>query len=475
MENSKIETSGPRKFSIKERAFWGSASFGGAIINGIYASLLPIFFTDYLGLVESAGIIYIVSIIYAIWNAINDPLFGILSDKTKSKKGRRIPFMRYTAPFLGLFFILIWFADPNFSDVGLFFWMLITMLLYDTAYTIIFLVFSALLPEITESEQERNGLQVFASFFSLIGQILGFIIPDIFRQQPTFLPLRMSMIAVGIIGVGFIMLTTYKFKERPEFTTVDEPLGMIDMVKFTFRSKAFIIAVIANFMSILLQSLILGSIFYVADYITQTSTIILIIFLFLPLLIGIWLTPKLISKFGVVRSDQLLLVIGGTGLIFLTFVPPTFIYVTLVIAAFGFVGPLIFTNLLFAQVSDEDEIRTGVRREAMFFGVNALITKPAQSLALVIPVALLSASGFIPRTQTGGVARPDLQPAAALFAIRLFIGLIPGIALILEALILQLYPLKGEYWAQIQKEILILHDEKHKKMQEMMKAEVKKP
>jgi len=59
------------------------------------------------------------------------------------------------------------------------------------------------------------------------------------------------------------------------------------------------------------------------------------------------------------------------------------------------------------------------------------------------------------------------QPAGAIFAIRLFIGLIPGIALILAVLILQFYPIKGDYWKKIQKEILILHDEKHKKLKEM--------
>ncbi|MHA1687813.1 MAG: MFS transporter [Promethearchaeota archaeon] len=470
MENTSTETMVPRKFTIKERFYWGFASLGGSIISGIYASLLPIFYTDYLGLVESAGIIYVVSIIYAIWNAINDPLFGVISDKTKSKKGRRIPFMRYTAPFLGLFFILVWFADPSFSEMQLFWWMLITMLLYDTAYTIIFLVFSALLPEITEDEKERNGLQVISSFLSLIGTIFGFIIPDLFRHQASLLPLRMSMIAVGIIGSTLIIFTTYKFKERPEFTIVDEPLGMIDMIKFTFKSKSFIIVVIANFMSILLQSLILGSLFYLGDYVTQTSSIILTLFVFIPLIVGIWITPKLIDKFDVVRADQLLLILGGIGLIMLTFMPTNeLIFVSIAIAGFGFVGPLVFTNLLFAQVADEDEIRTGVRREAMFFGVNALITKPAQSIALAIPVALLAATGFIPRSQTGGIARPDLQPVAALFSIRLFIGLIPGIALLLEVLILQFYPLKGEYWAKIKEEILKLHDEKHKKLQEMMK------
>ena len=103
----------------------------------------------------------------------------------------------------------------------------------------------------------------------------------------------------------------------------------------------------------------------------------------------------------------------------------------------------------------------------MFFGVNALITKPAQSLALAVPVALLAISGFIPRSEMGGVAA--VQPASAIFAIKLFIGLIPGITLLLAALILQFYPLKGAYWAKVQKEILILHDKKHAKLLEMEK------
>ncbi|MFX1493331.1 MAG: MFS transporter [Promethearchaeota archaeon] len=461
-----------RIFTTKEHVYWGLASFGGSLIQGIYAALLLIFITDYLGMVETESLVVTMYLIYAIWNAINDPLFGIISDKTKSKKGRRIPFMRYTAPFLGIFFILIWLAPASAGDLTIFWWLLITTLLYDTAYTIIFLVYSALLPEITENELERNKLNMFSSFFNLIGQIFGFIIPDLFRHGTDLFPLQLAMVAVAIIGVGLILLTTYKFKERPEFTIVDEPLGLWDMIKNTFKRKSFDVLAIANFMSIFLQSLILGSIFYLADYIVITSSLILLVFLFIPLLIGIWITPRLIKKWGVVKSDQFLLIFGGIGLVLLTVMPINeLIYLCIAIAAFGFVGPLVFTNVMFAQVADEDELKTGVRREAMFFGINALITKPAQSLAAIVPTLLLAATGFIPRTSTGGVPRPDLQPPEALLAIKLFIGLIPGVALLLEALILQLYPIKGEYWEKIQKEVLILHNKKHEKLKEMEKTQ----
>ena len=457
------------KFSKKMRVNWAMASFGGSLISGIYGALLPIFYIDYLGLVENAAIIYWIQIVYVLVNAFNDPIFGILSDRSKAKKGRRIPFMRYTAPFLALTFVLIWFSpDASSGEWAVFWWMIITTCLYDTAYTIIFLVYSALLPEVTENEQERNGLQVYASFFSLIGMIFGFLIPNLFRNQSRFL-LLMSMVGVGIVGSALILYTTFKFKERPEFMKVDKPLGFFDALKYTFKNRSFLALVSANFMGILIQSLIIGSLFYLADYVVQEDSTIILIFVFLPLLLGIWITPKLIKKWGVVRSDQILLLIGGSGLIILFFVSGLginiLIYIFLAIAGFGFIGPLIFTNVLFAQVIDEDEIKTGVRREAAFFGMNALLTKPAQSLAIVIPTALLDLANFIPHN----LGDPPVlsQPAEAILAIRLFIGLIPGIALIIAALILQLYPIKGEYWEKLQKDILILHDQKHKKLEDL--------
>ncbi len=456
------------KFSKKERVYWASASFGGALINGIYAALINIFYNDYLGLSSEGIVVFYIQIIFLLVNAFNDPIFGILSDRSRARKGRRIPFMRYTAPFLGLTFVLIWFSPDMTSGVWVvFIWMVITTCLYDTAYTIVFLVYSALLPEITEDEPERNKLKVFASFFNLIGMILGFIIPDFFRNQSREL-LLISMIVVGIIGSVAIIITTYKFKERPEFTKVDEPLGLIEALKYTFKSKSFLILITANFMVIFFQSSILSAVFWLADYIVQQPSLILLVFIFIPLLIGIWFTPRLAKRWGVVKSNQILLTIGGVSLIaafFFSYLFVESVYICLLIAGIGFVGPLIFNDLLFAQTIDEDELRTGVRREAAFFGINALITKPAQSIAIIVPTLLLNISNFISH-ELG--TPPELnQPPEAFLAIRSFTLLIPGVALLLSALILKFYPIRGEYWDNIRKEILILHDKKHKKLQEM--------
>ncbi len=246
---------GAARLSLGYKVQWGVAALGTSIVSGTYGALLPIFYQDYLGL--TARWIAIASTIYAIWNAINDPLFGYITDSTKSKLGRRIPYMRFTAPFLALTFILVWLAPQKAGEPAIFGWMLATMLLYDTAYTIIGLVYSALLPEISESDAERNGLQISSSLFGLLGTILGFLIPDFFRPKagmtPSFVPLQVSMVVVGIFSAVMIIITTLRVRERPEFHEVDEPLKLGPALKYTFTSRSFLVLVAQNFMSILIR------------------------------------------------------------------------------------------------------------------------------------------------------------------------------------------------------------------------------
>ena len=78
------------KLSLSYKIIWGVAALGTSLISGTYGGLLTIFYQDYLGV--TAKWIGIAAVIYAIWNAINDPIFGYITDNTRSKLGRRIPF-----------------------------------------------------------------------------------------------------------------------------------------------------------------------------------------------------------------------------------------------------------------------------------------------------------------------------------------------------------------------------------------------
>jgi GPH family glycoside/pentoside/hexuronide:cation symporter len=106
-----------------------------------------------------------------------------------------------------------------------------------------------------------------------------------------------------------------------------------------------------------------------------------------------------------------------------------------------------------------------VRREGAFFGVNALLTKPAQSVALALIPFILEATHFITREASGGQITLD-QPAGALFGIRVLVGLIPGVAMLLGAIILIWFPLRGRYLAEMQEQVLALHARKHAQLEQ---------
>lgn len=118
-------------------------------------------------------------------------------------------------------------------------------------------------------------------------------------------------------------------------------------------------------MSIFMQQLLLSHIFYLADYVMQVSSILLYLCVIIGLIVGTFVANILAGKLGVVKANQLLLVIGSIPLMLIFFVDGVIIYIFLIVAGFGLSGPLVLTNVLFAQVCDEDEIRTGVRREAL--------------------------------------------------------------------------------------------------------------
>jgi GPH family glycoside/pentoside/hexuronide:cation symporter len=214
-----------------------------------------------------------------------------------------------------------------------------------------------------------------------------------------------------------IIIITYVVKERREFYEGAKPLPLGKALTTSLTSRSFQILVAQNFMSILVSSLVVGSVFYMADYLVPMPTMVLLACIFVPMLIGIPLTTVLRARLGVVGAQQLLLLTAGAGLLLIMVAPPPLIAACLALAGLGLAGPQTLTNVLFAEVIDEDEIRSGVRREGAFFGINALVTKPAQSIAIALAPFILALTHFVTRDQNGGQIFLN-QLASALLGIR---------------------------------------------------------
>ncbi|HEY9702207.1 MAG TPA: MFS transporter, partial [Allocoleopsis sp.] len=177
MQNNVNSQQPPLNYTTK--LAYGIGDLGGSITGNILLFFLSPFLTDVVGLAPSlAGLSQLVG---KFWDAINDPIVGVLSDRTKSKLGRRYPWMIYGAIPFGIFFFLQWII-PHFSDNnninqwGLFWYYTIISIAFNSFYTVVNLPYTALTPELTDDYNERTSLNSFRFFFSIGGSILSVII-----------------------------------------------------------------------------------------------------------------------------------------------------------------------------------------------------------------------------------------------------------------------------------------------------------
>ena len=452
------------KISIKKKACFSIGYLGTNAVSGVFASSLIIFYREELLLSEMY--IFWAFILYMAWNAINDPLFGWLSDRTSTKRGRRIPFLIVCAPILAISFFFIWISPTKLElgEFGVFLWMIMTMLLYDTVYTAALIPYQSLSQEISMDHRERASIQVFVMIFGLIGVLLSLFLPMSFLDAPGREGFIWMAIIIALSQLVTMWIVAFTIKERLEFSHVDSPFGFIDSIKHTFKSRAFLITVTMNFCIVFVNSALLGNLFFYIFYgfqgIDETLVIILILLAILSGIgVGIYYLLKLNKIKGLKTALFQSLIFLGCGLILVGLLPGFIALIGFFIVGVGFFGTLALINTAFGEVADEDEVKTGIRREAAIFGANALITKPAQSVAgSFIAIMLLYFNYQEPIFEIR-----QWQSPFTILGLRLAIGIIPGLVILLAALIFSFYPLKGEYLKDIKTKMNLMHQEKKEK------------
>ena len=138
------------------------------------------------------------------------------------------------------------------------------------------------------------------------------MIPELFRPKAgamiSFLPLQVSMVVVGVVSAIADHPDHAEGQGAARVPPVDKPLPIGRQIRNTFTSRSFLVLAAANFMSILMNSLLLGVLFYLADYVLQMNAMILLAVVFIPLIIGVPVTPLIRQRLGVVGAEQFLLV-----------------------------------------------------------------------------------------------------------------------------------------------------------------------
>ncbi|MBN1660280.1 MAG: MFS transporter [Anaerolineae bacterium] len=422
---------------------YGSGNFANTVVQQVFNNRIQFFYIDVVGL--NAALAGIIWFIFGLWNAVNDPLMGNISDRTRSRLGRRIPYILFGAIPLGLSFFFLW-TPPRSSAVltaGYFF---IFLFLYDTIYTLVIMAYNSLFTELATDLKERSGLAAVREGLAVIALLLAFVLAPILSEELGFV--TMGIVIGAFTSIGYL-ISVIGAQEDPAHMK-GESMPMLQSLKICLANHPFRWYIVANLakeylfvvlpatlpfwrkyaLNIQGEAEVFGTVMGAGD---QEAILLALPFLLCVPLLAIWnrLTPRI----GVRRAwiYSFLLFIPGLLIIMLANDFYTGLVGTTLIAP-GLAGFMMLPIVMLTDVIDHDARQVGERREGIFFGINGGIVKLAFSFQGILYSIVFTITGF--------VAGADVQSASAVWGIRFMMGGSPILALLLGIWALRNYPLR---------------------------------
>jgi len=462
------------KVSEKRLPFWvkllyGSGDWGISSIGMMRSIFYAIYLTDVVGLeprLASFG-----ALAGIVWDAVNDPLIGLISDRLHTKWGRRRPFLLWFAIPFGLSFIILWSAPNWDSQIALLIYVTISFMISDTLTTLVSVPFMSLTPELTPDYDERTSLTSFRSFFQLVGAlsmviaaptIVDLVLRTGGSQQQGFMTVGAifgAISAIPLLLIGFFIRETSTPEQR-------QSLPYLQTLKAAWKNIPFRYAVglhmlnwtTVDMVAIMFPYFLLywvakgdlfASIHFLGFDLAYESAFFGILMLVCILFIPFWLW---LSK---VRDKREAYAWGMTFWVLVTFliytIQPGQTNTLLLLAALAGVGVSAAYTLpdsLFSDVIEWDELRTGRRQEGIFYGIRALIRKLTGALVIFITLQALGWAGYV--TPPEDVVQ-FMQSDSALSMIRLLVSPIGALMLSGTILLAWFFPLSREQHRRIQR------------------------
>lgn len=441
------------------RLLYAAGSLGVALSYQAFSAYIQFLYIDILGV--RAAWIGLVWALYGVWNAVNDPLSGYWSDRTRTRWGRRVPWMAGSLLPLTITFFLLWLpGGAAWSEVDLLFYFLLIVLSFDLCWTLFVMNWTSLFPEVASGEKERAGVSALREVFSIFGLLVGVALPPLLAGADWSNRGSMAALLSAVTFVS-LLLGLLGSKERPEFAAAPSPpfreslrltlgnrdfrffLGANLMIQYVFLAMASSIPFYAKYVLRIQGPATLGGLTLDAEM--QNSLLLAAAFLAaLPGMALWWALARRYGAWPALRAACLL----AAAIALYFFFPTTFAGGLLGTAVFGLAlaGLLMLTNPLIADITDEDEVQNGARREGMFFGMNGLIIRFAFVIQGILTAVVFTLTGYV--NPTPGVLYPA-QPDAALFGMRLLTGGAPAIALVIAFFLLGGYTLHGARAEQV--------------------------
>jgi GPH family glycoside/pentoside/hexuronide:cation symporter len=441
---------------------YGLADMGFALITSAMQFFLLFYYTDVAGIDPGlAGLALMVGKL--TWDAINDPLFGYLSDRTRTRFGRRRIYMLIGAVPLGIAAWIMFSLPAGLTGASAFLAVLLTFWLVDSFHTMTTTPYYALTPELTRDYNERASLTSIRMVFSVLGYILGAalttLLADLF--QGAGLDMQQAWSATGAVfgavAIVATLVTTFSIKERPELAGEPSQLPAVKAVLTSFKNKPFIILMIAFILSSFSFTVLTALVPYFIQYQLDMGDQVSFVLLAMLLTIGLFLIPtKLISdRINKGPAYALGLFIASLAVISSFFLPrgaTPLIYLIAVVAGMGFSAQWVLPWSMLPDVVEYDERMTGERREGIYYGLWAFLTKFTGALGVAVSGWALDLFGYVPNVE---------QTTRALFGIRLFFAIVPAAVILVSLPFLIWYPITRRKHAELVKELADRHMVSH--------------
>ena len=421
----------------------------GDIFQGGYFNIVnffySIFLTDVVGLhpIWAANVF----LLGKVWDAVTDPVMGMISDNTRSRFGRRRIYFLIGAPLIFLAFLMMWHPLASGTETAKIVFYIFVYMLMNTASTVVSVPFLAMSAELSTDYNERTSITNIRMVVSLISTITCAIVPMLIVGM--FKDIRTGYFVMSLIfGLFFslpLLLTFFKVPERKQFSEGKKTTFKEIFISLKLRVfRRFIVIYLCIVVAIDVISMIFA--YYMTYNLQRPSELSFVLGTLL--LAEVAMVP-LASFYAKKTSKTRAIVLGNIGWIccalssfLITSDSPGFVIYVLAVTLGSFISfSLIGFTSLFGDVTEVGEYHFGRRMEGSFAGVQQFVRKCAAALANWVALTLLGLSGFVKPVESivDGITTLINQPQTqvVLFTIKGILG-VSSIILLVPSTILAL-------------------------------------
>lgn len=439
------------RLSRRTKIMYGAGDYGFAMTDNMIALLVAVFLTDVAGL--SPYLAAAAVFVGRSWDYINDPIFGHLSDRVRTRWGRRRPFLLLAMVPYALTFALLWWRPPIPVGIGLAIYYAVAYAVYDSAATMAMMPYYALTPELTDDYDERTALTSYRMVFSILGTFTAFVLPLalIGSMQPEN-SVRITRVAllIGIMGALPLLVTFLGTRERPEMQVQEKP-SLKESLLAARRNRPFLITMgifLFTFTGLeIIASLMIYFLKYRMNLEEQSDLVFAVLFLVALLSLPFW---NWVSRRWDKRRAYMIGMFYLAIVMLLTVLirpawglPAVLVAGMLVGVGFGCVQVLPWA--IIPDAVEYDELQSGKRHEGMFYSLVTLFRKVSVSLAVPLTLVVLGWTGY--------VANASVQPGSAILGMIVLVGVVPSIFFLVGALFARRLPITRQDFARVRAEL----------------------